>query len=118
MSTGGGTGQPHTFQCWNCRRRRRNRGYAHEVDPTGRTRFSNTGIGGRCVVETRYEYRCPFCGHVGWSRHRQLGIRCDDLGIPPHPHDQSGLRRFNAAQAASPNPPPSGEEPDSPGDAS
>jgi len=98
VSTGGGTGQPHTFRCSKCRLRRtgRPRGYVHEVDPTGRVRSSNTGIGGPCVAGSRYQYRCTCCGHLGWSRHLQLARKCDRLGIPPHPDDATGHRRFQA----------------------
>lgn len=92
--TNAGTGSPISFRCSACRRLasrskepvfRPRRGcvggtYWREtyhggrrdrVALTGRTR--NFGTRGARMSATAREYRCLDCGHVGWSRHVDLG---------------------------------------------
>jgi hypothetical protein len=80
---GRGTGVPNFFMCPNERRQRH---YAralgdpdripwHKVTLTGRTRPYNTGNHPPRSTATRREYRCTYCGHVGWSNHVDLERR-------------------------------------------
>ncbi len=73
--TNAGTGEPLSFRCARCRRRRvvyipRDGGTWGFVTLTGRTRKHGHHRGVRHDAVAR-EYRCG-CGHVGWSRHRDL----------------------------------------------
>lgn len=63
-----GTGQPMFFKCAGCRGATR-----FDVDLTGRIRPAPLGNArGRSDLNCR-EYKCRKCGHVGWSRHTDLG---------------------------------------------
>jgi hypothetical protein len=69
-----GTGQPLHFFCVKCRKGRgwdgrqsNRRGW--NVVRTGRTKPYNGGNLGTRGLDTFHEYKCPDCGHVGWSRH-------------------------------------------------
>lgn len=81
-----GTGQPLSFMCSVERRDKwRWRGVPHvlaarhqPIYRTGRTRSITPGRGRRGeslrTLAAVHEYRCA-CGHVGWSRHRDV-LRC------------------------------------------
>jgi len=81
MGANNGTGQPYFFQCSKCRRRNNSRHRSrlpytgHQVKLTGRKKplsRSQQGTGGARVSQERREYECLDCGHVGWSRHKDL----------------------------------------------
>lgn len=70
--TAGGSGYPHRFCCYQCRRNpaRRKRGLGRAFDLTGRRRHSKVkGQGYRSDEYFQYEYVCQDCGYTGWSRH-------------------------------------------------
>lgn len=76
-----GTGHPITFKCPKCIRQfgwrsGPRRGYNYEV--TGKVRPLTTaqqGYGGLRVVRFRVQFKCLDCGHVGWSRHRDVACK-------------------------------------------
>lgn len=67
-----GTGRPLHFKCSQCRLVGSRRGYAVDVDLTGRKKTLKTSNAGIRNSKTEREYRCRNCGHVGWSRHMDL----------------------------------------------
>ena len=76
------TGQPLHFRCWRCRRsRRRVGGTFDRVSFTGRVRRYRGGAGCRTALMA-VQYQCD-CGHVGWSRHKDLVRRAAREGILP-----------------------------------
>lgn len=73
--TNAGTGQPLYFRCWKQRQEIEGlaRNPLHEVTLTGRTKAVRGG--GLRMERFAREYQCS-CGHVGWSRHKDLK-RCE-----------------------------------------
>lgn len=69
-----GTGQPISFRCSQCRRSKYRRMEGHgsvfRVQLTGKKRELKRG-GVRSSYHSR-QYVCADCGHVGWSRHKDL----------------------------------------------
>jgi hypothetical protein len=52
------------------------RGTERRLELTGRRRARRArGGGGRTDSRDQYEYRCRDCGHVGWTRHKQISER-------------------------------------------
>lgn len=79
MGANNGTGQPNWFRCSRCRstlRGGRNGGWAEDAELTGRRRSHRGKVGAR-ITHIDREYRCSYCGHVGWSAHIDL---CDKAG--------------------------------------
>jgi hypothetical protein len=78
MSRSAGPGQPIRFKCNMCRRWRSQlvpprTGLKWEATGNIRELFSPTaGSGGRSDTSRVHEYRCNECGHVGWSRHKDV----------------------------------------------
>ena len=67
-------GQPATFACAKCRKRRdffeRRSVVGRKYTTTGKTRAQRSeGSNFRRWSDTAYQYRCLDCGHIGWSRH-------------------------------------------------
>ena len=73
-----GTGQPITFKCPKCIRLMGwrdtgRRGFKYEA--TGKVRpltSDQRGRGGSRLVHFRVQFICLECGHVGWSRHKDV----------------------------------------------
>lgn len=76
-----GTGQPIHFKCANCRRPRRNTliRTSHQAKPGWKViRTGSTRSGGRPgvrMLRISHEYECQDCGHVGWTRHKDILIK-------------------------------------------
>jgi hypothetical protein len=78
MGSNGGSGRPMWFRCSKCRKRNRwdrddRRGYRRDVVLTGRVRKIDDGRSGGRNSNRLREYKCTCCGHVGWSRHTDIG---------------------------------------------
>lgn len=110
--TNAGTGQPIHFKCPVCVKRAY---WTHanmvvgNYTVTGRVKplaSGQRGRGGGRVVHFRVQYQCQSCGHVGWSRHkdvaRKLQARFDLTDA-----SMEGLRQYsreiNIAWANKPN---------------
>jgi hypothetical protein len=77
MSASAGTGQPICLKCHKCRSVRRDLHHLglRGMKATGRKRplsSSQHGCGGARVMMEQAEYKCLICGHVGWSRHKDM----------------------------------------------
>ena len=78
--TNAGTGQPYAFKCANCSRHwwRGSIGttqHGREYKATGKIRplaSGQRGGGGSRMVPFRIQYQCLECGHIGWSRHKDV----------------------------------------------
>lgn len=107
---------PLSFGCTKCRRdwdrnyRRGesylNRGTIIDVVLTGRVRYTSVNSPYSTNVQTKYEYRCTWCDHVGWSTHRDIADKADRDGIAPHEKDERGQARFAATQTGQQEPSP------------
>ena len=79
MSVYFGKGRPVRFECAKCRKDPTRAGIPDDVEPTGRVRRLSPSRGkhdrgiGVALYET--EYKCLYCGHIGWSRHSTLARR-------------------------------------------
>lgn len=74
MGNNNGSGQPNNLRCAKCKRGHV-RGLGHKLRATGHTRPlppSLEGRGGIRVMNQQAEYECLDCGHVGWSRHKDM----------------------------------------------
>jgi hypothetical protein len=99
---GKGTGQPAHFQCSACRRRKPwpperdpeawRKGLLLRVTLTGRAKAIGDGKASGRSTNTRLEYKCDDCGHVGWSRHYMLLYKAWEEGIET-PGEENGHRR-------------------------
>lgn len=78
--TNAGTGQPLYFMChverrakWRIRDNATARAWLHERhSPIVRTGKIRRNVGGNTrTLSDAYQYRCA-CGHVGWTRHRDI----------------------------------------------
>jgi predicted RNA-binding Zn-ribbon protein involved in translation (DUF1610 family) len=75
--TNAGTGQPIHFRCAQCRSTliRYSRStpwvkWGWKVFRTGATRGG--GRPGIRMLRVSHEYKCQDCGHVGWTRHKDI----------------------------------------------
>ncbi len=85
-------GQPNQFQCSVCRRNKpwrreddpesHNRGLLHRITLTGRSKAIHDGNACGRSANTRFEYKCNDCDHVGWTRHYTILAKARDEGIP------------------------------------
>ena len=85
-------GQPNKFQCSVCRRKKPwrpeddpeayNRGLIHRVTLTGRSKAIYDGKASGRSANTRFEYKCNDCGHVGWTRHYTALAKARKQDIP------------------------------------
>ena len=84
---------PHFFQCSACRKRKgwppeRNphlwrKGLIPSITLTGKAKPVNDGKATRGrSANTRFEYKCNDCGHVGWTRHWSVLTKARNEGIP------------------------------------
>lgn len=80
--TNAGTGRPLTLRCAKCRldyvRMRERSGCGTRLERTGRKRplsKAQEGNGGLRVLLYQLEYRCLDCGHVGWTRMKDVLIK-------------------------------------------
>lgn len=70
-----GTGWPLTLRCAKCKAGRDWRNDPHGgtyLLRTGRTKPYRGGNKGARGLLTFYEYACITCGHVGWTRHKDV----------------------------------------------
>lgn len=79
MGSNGGSGYPNTLRCTKCKTgsdwKRRPSGLGTDLVRTGRTKplaKSQQGYGNRRALQERVEYRCLDCGHVGWTRMKDV----------------------------------------------
>lgn len=75
MGANNGTGQPLHFLCARCRRFDRARRWGWKTVRTGLVKplaASQRGCGGVRVLQKRVQYKCLQCGHVGWTRHKDV----------------------------------------------
>lgn len=72
--TNAGTGHRLFARCSKCASWESEGRLGFKISPTGarRVRRMNNAGSGRVDGTYQYEYRCPDCGHVGWSRHSGL----------------------------------------------
>ncbi len=92
MGRGKSAGQPLDFQCSACRKtkyqmfpRRRfpeSHGLVLDVTLTGKAKAVNDGRANGRSSNTRVQYKCNDCGHVGWSRHVEIFRKAIKEGIP------------------------------------
>lgn len=85
-------GQPNWFQCSQCRKNKpwhpaidpkaNRRGLLQNVTLTGRAKSVDDGHARGRSANTRFEYKCNDCGHVGWTRHCTVLMRARNEGIP------------------------------------
>lgn len=88
----GKTGQPNKFQCSACRKRKPwhpdedpeayGKGLVHRITLTGRSKAIYDGNAGGRSTNTRFEYKCLDCEHVGWTRHYTVLDKAIKEGIP------------------------------------
>lgn len=98
--TNAGTGYPIFFKCPKCVRRagwrnEGNHGFKYEV--TGKVRpltSAQQGHGNPRAVYYRVQFKCLECGHVGWSRHKDLARRLQRQFQVSEPL-MEGLRRIS-----------------------
>lgn len=72
--TNAGTGPPLVFRCSKCKILRHDQRAGLRWEATGLVRgkpIQKETIG-RVSRETKAQYRCLDCGHVGWSGHRTV----------------------------------------------
>lgn len=63
-SRGAYAGQPYSFRCAKCKQRRK------LPRVTGKTRAQRSeGMNYHNWGDVAYQYECPECGHIGWTRH-------------------------------------------------
>jgi hypothetical protein len=76
MGANNGTGWPLYFWCAACKKKPGWKWGGHKpgwnVVRTGRTRPYKGGNLGVRGLNTFHEYTCADCGHVGWSRHKDI----------------------------------------------
>ncbi len=81
MSRSSGTGSPLNFRCWYCRRQetcqdfKSDRGWGNRVVRTGFSKM--TGRGSPRHNDLALQYRCLDCGHVGYSKHKDLARKVE-----------------------------------------
>lgn len=89
MGRGKSAGQPLYFQCSACRKRKGyppnrlwDKGLILDVTLTGKTKAIGDGNANGRSSNTRVQYKCDNCGHIGWSRHVDIFRKAQRAGIP------------------------------------